>query len=197
MKPSLFFSIPVLLAGSLSLSAGETTVLVDKDRHNGGFESEEIRPWFGNSDEPGVSREAGKVKEGGGAARIAITGKPEARATARLFQNVEATPDAGRYFTIRMDAAALPSSTPPSIHAEIVFFNGSEAGQYITFTQPETTPSEQWGRLELTGNTPAPEEWTGGRIQFRLVFYVDNSDATQTHELLVDNVELIQSDKAP
>ena len=194
MKTPLYYFCTLLLAGGLSLHADE--VLISKDHNNGGFESEELSPWMTNSGEPGITRETATVKEGKGAARVSLTGKPDGRASGRLFQNVDATAQGGRHFTIAMDVQVPPEAGTPRLHTEIVFLRDS-GPKVVTFSNAEINPGGEWQHVELLGAEPAPEDWAEGKIQIRVAFYVDHGESTQTYEALVDNVDFIQSEKTP
>lgn len=195
MKHSLVLLAFTALALFLNVSASAETPLVDKGVNNGGFESETLSPWFGQSDTPGCSIEsgAGLAKEGSQCCRVRLERKESTRATARLFQNFnKVDPADGRHFIVKCDVEAVSGHPSPKMMGEFVFFEGDAVLKTVGLQAP-TGPFADWSQIELPMSAEIPSEWTGGKVQFRLIFFVDGgSPSGEVYELLIDNVSVVQ-----
>ncbi|MFA6960513.1 MAG: hypothetical protein WC205_07180 [Opitutaceae bacterium] len=195
MKKSIVITLAALCLGVSAGFAQTPSLLIGKDRLNGGFESETLKPWFGQSDAPGpkIETTAGLVKEGKQSARIQLAGSSDRRVTARLFQTVnKVNPASGNHFVLKFDVTAVKDSPLPAIVAEVVLFENGAVLKTLPL-RGEKYEGADWRTVELPTADEIPAAWTGGQVQVRILFFVDRGTDGITYELLLDNVELVQS----
>ncbi|XHR29471.1 MAG: hypothetical protein ACFUZC_02705 [Chthoniobacteraceae bacterium] len=189
----------VVLALALSTDgAWANKALIDNETKNGGFEQETLQPWFGASDFPGCSIEtgAGIAKSGKQCCRVRLEARKSQRAVARLFTNLtNVDPSFGRCFTVKLDVAGVANCPAMAIGGELIFIDDKSVSKSASIQGWSGTSSTEWTQIELPMTGEAPTDWRGGKVQFRLVFYVDNGTPGNIHELLIDNVTLIQKEK--
>jgi len=190
--------IPFLAAATLALSPDcslwAQKPLIDQKLNNGGFENESLKPWFGQSDEPGCSIGSELAAEGKQCCRVRLAGKESERVIARLIQNLDKIdPAEGRHFVVTCDVAAVAEHSTPEISGEFVFFDGDAVVATIPLERPEG-PFGDWAHLELPMAGEIPADWSGGKVQFRLFFFVDGGSPGELYELLVDNVSVVQKE---
>lgn len=195
MKKSIVITLAALWLGVSAGFAEAPSLLIGKDLLNGGFEAATLKPWFGQSDAPGpgIESDPALVKEGKQSVRIQLNGSANRRVTARLFQNVnKVNPASGNHLVVKFDVAAVKGRPIPAIVGELVLFEGGAVMKTLPLRggKPEGT---DWQTLELSAADEIPVEWKGGQLQMRLVFVVDRGADGTAYELLLDNVELIQS----
>lgn len=195
MKKSIVIIFATLWLGVSVGLAQVPSLLIGKDLLNGGFEATTLKPWFGQSDAPGPSIESDPalVKEGKQSVRIQLNGSADRRVTARLFQNVnKVDPALGNHFVLKFAVAEVKGRPLPTIVGELVVF---ERGSVLkTLALRGGKPGGPgWQTLELSATDGMPAEWTGGQIQVRLIFLAEKGTVETTYELLLDNVELVQS----
>lgn len=195
MKQKFSYLIMAFVALLLSAFARGETVLLDKEHNNGDFESDILAPWFGESDKPGTSIETGNgiAKSGNHCCRIALNGEGSGKKIARLFQNFSNVKLAnGRQFVVEMDIKKVPDHNTPKIMAELVFM-GDKGNPKTVALENIGTISDDWTNCTLQMVGDVPEDWSGGKMQLRLIFYVDGVIADSA-QVLVDNVTFTQKD---
>lgn len=195
MKTSIVITLAALLLGASAGLAQASSLLIGKELLNGGFEAPELKPWFGQSDAPGpqIENDPALVKEGKQSVRIQLAGHADRRVTARLFQNVNKVDAAmGKHFVVKAEVSAVKGRPLPVIVGEIVLFDGNAVLGTLPLRgdQPD---GKNWQTMELSVGGEVPADWQGGMIQLRLIFLVDGGVDGTTYELLLDNVELVQS----
>jgi hypothetical protein len=195
MKKSIVITFAALWLG-VSVGLAQTpALLIGKDLLNGGFEAATLKPWFGQSDAPGPKIESAPalVKEGKQSVRVQLAGISNGRVTARLFQNVnKVNPASGSHVVLKFDVEAVKDSPLPAIVAEIVLFENGAVLKTIPL-RGEKYEGTDWQTVELSAAEEIPAEWKGGAVQVRLVFLVDHGADGITYEMVLDNVELLQS----
>ncbi len=195
MKPTSLLSFLALLLFAIPWTVHAENVLIDKNLKGGGFEDKTLAPWVSSSDAPGCTLESNpaRVREGKQSCRVSLQGKPGGRATARLIQNIDPVLLAdGGHFVITLDAATIPDRLPVKICAELVFMDGSTVLKSLPF-EVVTPDSKSWSEIKLSSSDEVPSDWTEGKVQVRLIFFVDNGTEGELYELLVDNISLVQS----
>lgn len=197
MKSALLL-LAVLVLAVAPDGARADTLLIDKETLNGGFEQESLKPWFGTSDLPGGSIESGTgiALEGKQCCRLRLEAKKSQRAVARLFSNLtNVDPAQGHYFTVKLNVAGVASHPGMAIGGELIFTDDKAVAKSVSIQGWPGTSSTEWAQIELPMTGEVPTDWSGGKVQFRLVFYVDNGVPGDIHELLIDNVTLVQKEK--
>ncbi len=191
-------SLVVLVLALSTDGAWADKALVDHETKNGGFEQATLKPWFGASDLPGCSIEAGAgiAKDGQQCCRVRLEAKKSQRAVARLFTDLtNVDPAFGRCFSVKLDVAGVANRPAIAVGGELIFVDDKAVSKSVSIQGWSGTDSTEWAQIELPMKGEAPADWRGGKVQFRLVFYVDNGAGGDTHELLIDNVTLVQKEK--